>query len=196
MLAPMNIQWSPPPPDHAAQRYKLSVDDVYAMFEAGILHPELRVELFDGELIEMASKNIRHEVHKNRLNIWLAQNVKPPFQPWVETTVRLSEHTYVEPDISIICYRGDMEKVTGADCELLIEVADTSLPHDRDRKIPTYAAHSIREYWLINTQASEIIIHRESDGEAWQDVRTVGYEVPIAPLFDPGLVVNLSEIVG
>ncbi len=182
--------------DHAAERYKLSVDDVYAMFEAGILHPELRVELFDGELITMASKNMRHEVHKNRLSAFFVRKVKPPLEAWIETTVRLSEHTYVEPDISIIRFRGDMEKVIGTDCELLIEVADTSLPHDRDRKIPTYAAHHIREYWLINTQASEITVCRESDGAAWQDVQTVGYETAIAPLFDPELTVTLSEIIG
>lgn len=191
----MGLQWSLSDDADTRQR-KLTVDEVYAMVEAGIIGEEERLELIDGVLVEMSPKNIRHERFKNLIAEAFVRVLEPPFKAWVATTVRLSHHSYVEPDITIFRYDPQMEKVTGAECELVIEIANTSLRHDQVVKVPKYAEYRLREYWLVNTQAETVTVHRRSDGNRWAEASSYALGSTLHPLFAPDLAVNIADIVG
>ena len=191
----MGLQWSLSEDADTRQR-KLTVDEVYAMVEAGIIGEDERLELIDGVLVEMSPKNIRHERFKNLIAGWFVRQLARPLEAWVETTVRLSDHSYVEPDITIFRYDPRMEKVTGAECELVIEVANTSLRHDQVIKVPKYAEYRLREYWLVNTQAETVTVHRRSDGNGWAEASSYPFDTTLHPLFAPEFAVNIAGIVG
>jgi Uma2 family endonuclease len=70
---------------------------------------------------------------------------------------------------------------------LIVEVAETSLPYDREVKIPLYARHGVREVWLVDLQSDQIEIYRRPSGEGYQSVRRVGRSERLAPEAFPDL---------
>lgn len=185
---------SPLLPPEAERPWRLSVEDVYAMVEAGILSEEDRLELIVGEMIAMSPKNIRHEVLKNALVAFLVRRIPPSHQVWVETTVRLSADTFVEPDITVLAYQPGMSQVSADACALVIEVADASLAYDRFRKAPLYARYGIVEYWLVDARQDTITVHRDPGPAGYGSLSTHDAGSSVAPLFAPGLSVRLSEV--
>lgn len=65
--------------DTLAEPHRLTVDDLLAMAEAGILRPGEQVELFDGVLLTMNAKNIRHEKIRTLLQNWLVRQLPDRF---------------------------------------------------------------------------------------------------------------------
>jgi Uma2 family endonuclease len=67
-----------------------------------------------------------------------------------ETTFRLSEDTYLEPDVVIYPRANGLRGLTGANVLLVVEIADSSLHYDTGRKAALYASFGIRELWVID----------------------------------------------
>lgn len=80
-------------------RRQFTVAEVEAMVEAGILDDDERVELIGGELVPMSPKGCRHELVKSFLvDRWI--RLRPSsVRLTQETTFRLSDDTYLEPDV-------------------------------------------------------------------------------------------------
>ena len=189
----MGLQWTLSETSDARQR-KLTVEDVFAMVEAGILNEDERVELIDGVLVEMSPKNNRHEVFKVYIHNELVRLLSPEYLVAVETTLRLSETTYVEPDMVVFARSTGIPGLNGEMAELVIEVADTSLFYDMCDKVEIYARHGVREYWVVNTQADEVIVHRAPAEGAYSDVQTVPTTAKISPGFRPDLEIVLANM--
>ena len=80
------------------RRYRLSVEDYYRMGEAGIFAPDARVELIDGEIIDMAPIGSRHMGKVDRLTRLLVQAVGERGIVRVQGSIRLSDFSEPEPD--------------------------------------------------------------------------------------------------
>jgi Uma2 family endonuclease len=176
------------------QPWRLSVADVEAMVEAGILSEDDRVELIAGELVAMSARNIRHELVKNRLAILMNRLLPSPFEAWVESTVWLSPDTFVEPDITVLPVRTGMSRIAGPDCALIIEVADASLPYDSQRKAPLYARFGVTEFWLIDVRANRVSVHRAPEPSGFTDITTHAATAILNPVALPTLAIPLSDI--
>ena len=121
------------------QRRKLSVDDFHRMGEVGILGEDDRVELIDGEMIEMAPIGSRHMAKVNRLSRMLGLAVQQAAIVSTQNPIGLPPRNEPQPDITLLKPRiDDYEAGTpgAADVLLVVEVADTTLAYDRDIKIP------------------------------------------------------------
>lgn len=152
------------------QRHLLTVDDYHRMAEAGVLAPDARVELIEGELIAMAPQTSLHACTVNtlvkRLTLALADRAMLACQ----TPVRLSPHTEPEPDLMLLRPRDDAYALSHpgpADVLLLIEVADTSVRYDREVKLPLYALHGVAEVWIVDLQAGLLRTHRRPHADAY-----------------------------
>jgi Uma2 family endonuclease len=78
---------------------------------------------------------------------------------------------------------------------LLIEVADSSLQHDRRIKGPLYAAAGVPEYWIVDVTAGTVEIHRDPGVDGYATVtRHTGNALLAVPGFDD-VVVRVSDIV-
>src|SRR5215468_7458389 len=120
-----------------------TVDEYYRMAEAGILKPEDRVELIDGEVIEMSPIGQRHFGAMNRANRVFTSTFGNRVQLSVQGPLRLSDYTEPEPDVVLLKPRADdysLKFPTPDDVFLVLEIADTSLSYDRKVKVPRYAA--------------------------------------------------------
>lgn len=129
------------------------------MAAAGILTPDDRVELIEGEVIKMSPIGSPHAACVARLVRSLQNLIEENTILWVQSPVRLSNFTEPVPDVALLRARKDFyaaQHPVADDVLLLIEVADSSLLKDRNIKTPLYAASGVPEVWLVNLQKEVI----------------------------------------
>jgi Uma2 family endonuclease len=169
-----------------------TVDDVYRMVEVGLLDPDERVELIEGALVPMASKGNQHEAVKRALvRAWGGH---PLYDLMIEPTLRLSEHTYFEPDIVVVARTMRTEDLAGPTVLLAVEIADTSLGYDLGVKPGHFAKHGVRELWVIDAKTRVTHVHREPAPDGYREVRQARRTERIVPLHAPELALALAEL--
>ena len=146
------------------QRRRLTVDDFAKMCEVGIFSAEDRVELIDGELVEMPPMGPPHSGIVNRLAKVLILRLGDTADVRIQSSVLLSTYTQPEPDLAVV--RPDLDQYlqrhpVPQDILIAIEVADSSLTYDREQKMPRYAAAGVPEAWLVNMRARTITVYTD-----------------------------------
>ena len=147
-----------------------TVDEYYQMAETGIFGPADRVELIDGEVIQMSPIGDRHAGCVNRLNRLFAASFVGRAVVSVQNPLQLNNYTEPEPDLVLLKPRPDdymSKKVQAEDALLVIEVSDTTLYYDRNVKVPRYAAAGIPEVWIENLEAAELLVYRGPADKAY-----------------------------
>lgn len=139
-------------------KHRINVDEYYRMAEVGLLARDARVELIQGEVIDMAPIGSRHAATVDALTQRLSGTLKQHAIVGVQRPIRLSAHSEPQPDLVLLKPRADFYSTihpTASDVLLLIEVSDTTLRYDRDIKVPLYARHGIPEVWLIDVSGKQ-----------------------------------------
>jgi Uma2 family endonuclease len=147
--------------------HRLTVDDYYRMAEAGVLSPDDRTELIEGEIIDMAPIGSAHADVVRLLNQRLMEAAGDTAVVSVQLPVRLSRRTEPQPDIALLKpkfggYR--LAHPSADDVLLLIEISDSTLRYDLDVKARLYSAHAIPEYWVVDLNANRVWRHRKPEG--------------------------------
>ncbi|MGH3090591.1 MAG: Uma2 family endonuclease [Rubrobacteraceae bacterium] len=180
-------------------RHRFNVDEFYRMGEAGIFDEKSRVELIEGEVVEMNPIGSHHAGNVKRLNALFTEKVRGAAIVDVQNPVQLSEHCQPQPDLALLKPRDDFyseSHPTPEDVILLVEVADTSLAHDRDVKVPLYARYGIPEYWIIDLSGREILAHsRPEDGKYRITERVKSGDTLVCRSL-PDLSVKVEEVLG
>ena len=178
-------------------RWRFTVHDYHRMGEAGILHEDDRVELIEGEIVEMAAIGTRHFTCVNRLNRMLVMGVGEAAVVSVQNPVRLNEHTEPQPDITVIRPRDYTQSLpVPEDVLLLVEVSDTTIAYDRNVKLPLYARAGIREVWLVNLPARTIEQYTDPSDEGYRRVDHKRGGQKLHPAALPDLTPTVDEILG
>lgn len=168
-------------PAHPLPRRHFTVADYHRMGEAGILGEDERVELIEGEIIEMTPIGSPHGGRVNQLNRCLTQAVGESAVVAVQNPVLLGEHSEPEPDLALLRPRADFytdSHPRASDVLLLIEVADSSLQTDRDIKVPLYARHGIPEVWIVAIGERQVLRFAEPVQGAYQVRETLDLSCP------------------
>lgn len=176
-------------------RHKLTVTDYYRMAEVGILAPDARVELIEGEIIDMAPIGSRHASVVDKLVRLLNRAVGNRAIVRARGSVRLSRHTEPEPDIALLKYREDFYVSAHpgpGDILLVIEVSDSTFVYDREVKAPLYARAEIPEYWLFDIEHGRVIFHRQPMEGAYREVSSSDRLGPVALAAAEEVVVDIS----
>jgi Uma2 family endonuclease len=180
-------------------RRAINVDEFYRMAEAGIFHEDDRVELIEGEIIEMSPIGSDHSGTVNALTHFLVQAVGDRAVVSVQNPVRLSHITEPLPDFVVLKPRADFYRERTAkpeDVLLIVEVAKTSARYDKLIKVPLYARHAIPEYWLVRLDKRLIEVHRDPADGKYRSVAEVnaGAALDIERL--PGIAIPASSVLG
>jgi Uma2 family endonuclease len=176
---------------------RFTVRDYHRMAEVGILTEDDRVELVDGEIVQMTPIGGRHVACVNRLTRLLIRHTGEDATVSVQNPVQLAEDQEPQPDVAVIRARSYGDVLPGArDVLLLIEVADTSLGYDRARKLPLYARAGLAESWLVDLQGEAIERHTNPVGGTYRLTLRAGRGEEIASLAVPGLVLRADEVLG
>lgn len=176
-------------------RRSFTVAEIRRMVEAGIIAEDENFELIDGELVAMSPKGNQHEVLKSALLRILAVHSPESLRLAVETSLYLSERTFVEPDLCLYPKRILPEDVNGSDVLLAVEIAGTSMPYDRGLKARIYARHGVQELWVIDAATRDTWVHHRpaADGH-WGNIERVPSETVISPLALPRLTIRMADL--
>jgi Uma2 family endonuclease len=180
------------------QRRTITVDEYVDMWENGVFSDDDRVELLNGEVVEMSPIGDRHAACVIFLVNTLA-SLRPRALLSPQNPLRLpGKVSLPQPDLVLLRPRPDLAKspITVRDTLLVVEVADSSLVKDRDTKIPIYAASGISESWLIDLNADKIWVYRRPSPRGYQDVRSYRRGDSIAPEAFPEISFQVDEILG
>lgn len=185
-----------PPPDWVPRR-RLSVRDYHAMGEAGILRREDRVELIEGELIEMSPVGAPHVARLMVMNELLAPQLAGRAVVSVQSPIHLGEFNEPEPDIALVRppARRYLDALPApADIFLLIEVADSTLRYDSTVKAALNARHGIAEYWVVDIAGGAVLLHRGPTEQGYSEARRATVGETLEPLALPGLRLAVADM--
>ena len=185
------------PMERWPQRHRITVHDYHRMGEIGVFAPDARVELIEGEIIDMASIGKDHQSIVDQLTRALVLVVGDHAIVRVQGSIRLSQWSEPEPDVVLLqpspdFYRG--ESALGTDTLLVIEVSDTALKYDRDIKVPLYARHGVPEAWVVDVNGNALLVYGDlRDGKyERQVVLEHPAAVPVTHL--PGITLNVGAM--
>jgi Uma2 family endonuclease len=198
-MADIDVLTSPHVLSSTALRHRFTVDEYYAMAEAGILNEDDRVELIEGEIIEMSPINAPHAGHVKRLIRLFTKRLGDKMLLDVQNPVRLGDYSEPQPDIALLKPRADdytKSHPKPADVKLLVEVSDSTVDYDRDVKAPLYARAKISEMWLANLPEKRLEVFRDPSPKGYKTRQLLEHTDTISPLAFPEVTFRVSEIVG
>ncbi|MGI8827896.1 MAG: Uma2 family endonuclease [Chloroflexota bacterium] len=174
-----------------------TVSDYHQMAETGILSEDDRVELIDGEIVEMNPIGGRHVTCVSGINRRLVQYLGNSATVNIQSPVQFGEYQEPEPDIAVIQTRdyGD-DLPAPEDVILLIEVSDTSLTYDRGTKLPIYARAGIAECWIVDVPGQAIERHTNPIDDRYGLSLRAGRGEEIESTVVPGLRFMVDDVLG
>jgi Uma2 family endonuclease len=157
-------------------RHRITVADYYRMAEVGLLAPDAKVELIDGEILDRAPMGSRHFAAVTKLQRLLERAVMDSAVIAVQLSLRLSPRSQPEPDLVVLKPSADFYAQAlpaGRDSFLVIEVSDTTLAYDVKLKAPLYAKHGVPEYWVIDIEQKALRRFAGPKDGDWTDITVV-----------------------
>ena len=182
----------------APMKHRITVDEYYRMGEAGILRPDQRVELLDGDIYDMNPIGSLHASTVREISLQFARAaIDGLIIASVQDPLRLDDETEPVPDFMALTPRPGKYRTShprGRDVLLLVEVADTSLEYDK-AKLPGYARSGVCEVWIVDLASRSVLVYRNPEGGQYgePDKRTEGL---LAAACLPNISVNLDTLFG
>jgi len=184
---------------HQLARRWFTVGEYNRMAETGILSEDDRVELIEGEIVEMSPIGSRHAACVNRLNMFLSRQVGQSFIVSVQNPIVVSDYSEPEPDLAVLRWRDDyyeQELPRAADVLLVIEVADTSVEADRGVKIPLYARAGIPVSVLVDLPGESVEVYSGPVGGKYQTAQTLKRGDSFRTDAPPLINLRVDDIIG
>ena len=169
------------------------------MAESGVLAPDARVELLDGQIIDMLPIGPFHGGTVNWLTVTLA---KASADRWItspQAALNLETHYEPQPDLMLLRPRADYYKAAlpePNDVLLLIEVSDSTLLLDRHDKLPAYARAGIRETWVVNVPERVVEVYRSPRNGSYAPHRRVKPGDKLSPEAFPDVALDTAALLG
>src|SRR5262245_22217215 len=182
------------------KRRRFTVEEFQRMGELGILDDDERVELIDGEIVEMTPIGPPHASVVARINALFAAHLGVAVIVWPQNPFVLRRQTsQFQPDLALLRPRADFygaRHPEPADALLVIEVMDSSVARDRRVKLPIYARAGVDEVWLVHAVTGTIEVCRQPRGSIYHDRRILDRSAALAPLAFPDLALTVADLVG
>jgi Uma2 family endonuclease len=180
-------------------RRRFTVDEYHKMGEAGILGEDDRVELIDGEIVQMSPIHIPHAVCVDLLTMIFAPLLAGKGIVRVQNPIFIDAINEPQPDVILLKARDYLKQKHHPgpeDIMLVIEVSDSTVTFDRRQKIPRYARAGIPEAWLVNIPKGVVEVYTEPVGDKYESIRRVGCGESITPTALPDARIAVHEILG
>jgi len=184
---------------YPARRHRLNRRDFYRLGEIGILRADDRVELLEGQLIDMLPIGPRHAIVTDNLNELLVTSSAGRARVRRQDPVVLDDGSEPQPDLVLArrVWAGYPDAHPGAaDILLLVEVADRSLDFDRRVKLGLYARACVPEVWIVDLTADVVWVYRGPTEGEYGSVVAVAAPEEIAVAGLPGVVISVAEVFG
>ena len=178
-------------------RHRISVDEYYRMAEVGLIAPDARTELIDGEVIEMPRMGSPHAGTVDQLEHLLRPVLGDSARIRVQQPIHLDDYSEPQPDLAVVLPQKDFYRSrhpTPADTFLVVEVSQSSLRTDLAVKVPLYARHKFLEVWVVDLEHDRMHFFRSPQNGVYTDVTFTDKPTVVAVTALPGVTVDLSEL--
>lgn len=174
-----------------------TVDDYHRMVEAGVLTENDRVELLEGQIIEMNPQLPPHAATTQRAFRYLDRLLETVAYVRMQLPVTLQPKSEPEPDIAVV--RMDANEYgdrhpTPDDILLMIEVADSTLLNDRQQKALVYAKANLADYWILDVNAKQVYVFREPTPDGYQQETILTANTLLTPVAFPNITIPLNQL--
>ncbi len=181
------------------QRRLFTVQEYHLMGDTGILGEDDRVELIEGEIVQMAAIGTRHASCVKRLNRRFSIIPEESAILGVQDPIQLTERTEPQPDLVLLQPRADYYATAhpiASEVLLLVEVSDSTVDFDRDVKVPNYARSGIQEVWLWDLEVNCLEVYRCPTANGYTSIQKFERGEMVAPLAFPEFEVSVDFILG
>ena len=174
-----------------------TVEEYERLIELGILTEYDRVELIEGQIVEVAPIGVEHAYWVDALSHAAEERSEGRGITRVQSPVRLFPDSEPEPDVVVL--HGPRSRYRHrhperGDILLVIEVADSSLTYDRTVKALMYARREVPELWVWDIPHEVVHVCRDPGPEGYQTVRVAGRDEVLEPVALPGLKITFAEL--
>lgn len=173
-----------------------SASEYHQMAEMGILQPMERVELIEGQIIQMAAKNSPHSAVTKRVSDILRSLLQNRADIRIQEPVHLNDYSEPEPDIALVQIDErdyyDRHPIS-SEVFLVVEVADSTLSFDLGIKAGSYAQAGIPDYWVIDIKLWQVIVHRQPRAGGYQSKTVVMAGTQLALLAFPDIKLSIDR---
>ena len=177
--------------------YRFTVEEYFRMGATGVIPPDARVELIEGEIIEMPPIEPPHSGTVNTLTRLLVSRCGDRAVVSVQNPMIISNRSAPQPDFAVLRPRGDDyqgKHPRVEDILLAIEIANTTLRYDLGRKSPLYARHGIPELWVIDVKERVVHVFREPSETGYRSVAALRNQDRVSVAALPEISIGLNEI--
>lgn len=187
----------------SARPLRWTVDEFHRMGDMGWFEGR-RVELIEGEIIEMSPMGSHHVTSVHKAARALERAFGAGFYTRVQSPLIVHSRTDPEPDIAVV--RGDIEDYaeshpTPAETVLVVEISDTTLERDRNYKASLYASAGIAEYWIVDVAARRLEVRRQPIAAAdqpflasYSQTQTFTVAQEVSPLAAPHATIRAADL--
>ena len=179
------------------QRHRVDVQEYLRMAEAEVFGLDARLELIEGEIIEMAPIGSPHAGVVKGLNRLFNRIAGSKALISVQDPLIIGKHSVPQPDLVLLKLRADNYRVshpTSDDVLLVIEVADSSLNFDAGTKAILYARAGIVETWVVDVEEQVIRVFRDPSTKGYRTSFAVSGKQKVATLALPRVAISPAEL--
>src|SRR5262245_15851941 len=180
--------------------YRWSREEFHQMSDLGWFD-EKRVELIDGEIIEMPVAKPPHVTALSLAEEALLAAFGTGFWIRTQAPLNLGPESEPEPDLSVVPGGPRDYPEHPTTTLLLVEVSETTLYLDRNRKGPLYARAGLADYWIVNLVNRQLEVYRNPvadssapSGFRYADVTIHGPGDFVSPLAAPPARVAVADL--
>jgi len=185
----------------AAKRF--TAEQFQRMADAGVFDEDDRLELLDGEILQMNPVGRRHVASVNRLTRVFARVVGGRALISVQNPLVLGPAAEPQPDLVLLQPRPDDYEgalPTGADAFLVVEVADTTLDYDTTRKAMAYARGGVPALWVValgpTAEGDRVLVFEEPEDDAYSSRSEARRCDRLTIPGLPDVVISVSDFLG
>lgn len=178
-----------------------SVADYHRAAESGVFDRR-RVELIDGEIIEMSPQGNAHAVGIGKVDYALRTIFGSTHWIRIQMPLTLGTRDEPEPDIAVVRGTPDEYSAHPNTALLVVEISDSTLAYDRGEKANLYAAHGIADYWIVNLADRCVEVLREPTEDrasptGWRHAsrKVVRPGEALSPLAVPGSSIAAASLI-
>jgi Uma2 family endonuclease len=178
-------------------RHPFTVEDYNRMVDAGILRKYDRVELLDGEILDMSPIGDRHAVCVDRAVELLLPPLMGRAIVRVQGPLQVGDHSKPQPDLILLHHKRSRyvsKSPTTDDAYLVIEISDSSIDFDTGPKLRVYSRHRVNEVWVLDLTTDSLVVFRNSDGKGYATRLDFHPGDTVSPLAFPDLMLPVTSL--
>jgi Uma2 family endonuclease len=179
----------------AQETQRWTRDEYEKLVENGTFGPDHRVELVEGIIYDMTPQNSRHATALRLVQRALDSAFGSGHDVRAQLPLALGDKSLPEPDVAVV--PGDPRDYRDShptSAVLVVEVADSSAHHDRDRKARLYALAGIPEYWILNVTDRVLEVYRDPSMDSYRSRKVLLPRETVSPLSCPQVNLTVEDL--